>query len=64
MGQLFIDQLSTIVKNNLSNENFGVSELASELDLSNSQTLRKIKAATGKSVNQYIREFRLDEVAY
>lgn len=60
---MFIDEIQTIVQDNISNENFGVSELASALGLSNSQTLRKVKAATDKSVNQYIREYRLDEAA-
>lgn len=60
---MFIDQIHAIVQDNISNEKFGVSELASALGLSNSQTLRKVKAATGKSVNQYIRELRLEEAA-
>ena len=63
MAKLFIDKVRAIVAQNLSNENFGTSELASKLGLSNSQTLRKVKAATGKSVNQYIREFRLEKAA-
>ena len=63
MAQLFIDKVGAIVAQNLSNENFGTSELATQLGLSNSQTLRKVKAATGKSVNQYIREFRLEKAA-
>jgi TolB-like protein/AraC-like DNA-binding protein/predicted Zn-dependent protease len=60
---MFTDQIHAIVQDNISNEKFGVSELAAALGLSNSQTLRKVKAATGKSVNQYIRELRLEEAA-
>ena len=63
MNQEFIDQVRTIVVKNISDENFGVSELSSLLGLSPSQTLRKIKAASGKSVNQYIREIRLEKAA-
>lgn len=63
MNQKFIDQVRTIVVKNISDENFGVSELSSLLGLSPSQTLRKIKAASGKSVNQYIREIRLEKAA-
>jgi len=48
---------------NISNEKFGVRDLASTLGLSSSQTLRKVKAATGKSVNQFIRELRLNKAA-
>lgn len=63
MSLSFIDQVRSIVMNKLADEKFGVRDLASDLDLSPSQTLRKIKAATGKSVNQYIREIRLEKAA-
>ncbi len=39
MSQKFIDQVRAIVMNNISDENFGVGELASTLGLSSSQTL-------------------------
>ena len=58
MNQKFIDQVHSIVLKNISDENFGVRQLSSLLGLSPSQTLRKIKATSGKSVNQYIREIR------
>ena len=63
MNQNFIDQVRSIVLKNISDENFGVPQLSSLLGLSPSQTLRKIKAASGKSVNQYIREIRLEKAA-
>ena len=63
MNQKFIDQVRTIVVKNISDENFGVPELSSLLGLSPSQTLRKIKANSGKSANQYIREIRLEKAA-
>jgi len=63
MSQNFIDEVRSIVLNNISDEKFGVPELASLLGLSSSQTLRKVKNATGKSVNQYIRELRLEKAA-
>ena len=63
MSQIFIDEVRAIVLNNFSDEKFGVPELASQLGLSSSQTLRKVKKATGKSVNQYIRELRLEKAA-
>lgn len=63
MNQEFIDQVSSIVLKNISDENFGVRELSSLLGLSPSQTLRKIKAVTDKSVSQYIREIRLEKAA-
>jgi AraC-like DNA-binding protein len=63
MGEKFIEQAESIVLHNISNDNFGPHKLASLLGLSASQTLRKIKAATGKSVNQYIRKLRLQKAA-
>jgi len=63
MDKRFIDNLHEVVINHLADENFGASNLASLLGLSKSQTLRKVKAATGKSVNQYIREVKLAEAA-
>ncbi len=63
MSQKFIDQVRAIVMSNISDEKFGVRKLASNLGLSYSQTLRKVKSITGKSVNQYIRELRLEKAA-
>ena len=63
MSQNFIDQVRSIVLSNLSDEKFGVRELSSLLGLSSSKTLRKVKAATGKSVNQYNRELCLEKAA-
>jgi len=64
MGKDFIDKVHDIVINNITNENFGVVKLASLIGLSTSQTLKKVRAITGKSVNQYIRELRLTEAAH
>lgn len=61
MAETFINKIKLIILNNIENEQFGVGDLSNELGLSRSQTLRKIKAATGKSANQFIREVRLDE---
>jgi TolB-like protein/AraC-like DNA-binding protein/Tfp pilus assembly protein PilF len=61
MDKDFIDKVHHIVMSNIADENFGVSELASLLGLSTSQTLKKVKTLTGKSVNQYIRELRLEK---
>ena len=63
MYESFVDNLHNTVLNHIADENFGVGNLASLLGLSTSQTLRKVKAATGKSVNQYIREVKLAEAA-
>ena len=63
MSRDFIDQVRALIMSNISDEKFGKQSLASKLGLSPSQTLRKVKAATGKSVNRYIRELRLEKAA-
>jgi len=61
MIESFINKIKQIVLNHLEDEKFGVSDLASHIGLSRSQTLRKVKANTGKSVSQFIKEIRLAE---
>ena len=55
----FLKKLTQIVEENLSNEKFGVSELANEVAMSRSNLLRKIKKLTDLSVSQFIRQIRL-----
>lgn len=55
----FIDNLKDIVEANISNEQFGVSELADAVGMSRSNLLRKVKKATNLSVSQFIRNIRL-----
>lgn len=55
----FLAQLSTMVENNISNEQFGVTELAHAMNMSRSNLLRKVKKETSFSVNQLIRDVRL-----
>jgi len=59
-GNDFLTRISEIIENNLSNEQFGVSELANEIGMSRSNLLRKIKKLTGLSVSQFIRQIRLE----
>ena len=55
----FLNQVSQIIEDNISNEQFGVSELAHEIGMSRSNLLRKIKKSTNLSVSQFIRQIRL-----
>jgi TolB-like protein/AraC-like DNA-binding protein/Tfp pilus assembly protein PilF len=57
----FIQKARAFVLRNLSNEAFGVSELAGALIMSRSTLLRKIKKQTGLSASQFIRNIRLEE---
>ena len=55
----FLSQLTVIVDKNISNEQFGVSELAEEMNMSRSNLLRKVKKSTKLSVSQLISQVRL-----
>jgi len=55
----FIKKITEIIEKNISNENFGVSELAREAGMSRSNLLRKVKSLTSLSVSLFIRQVRL-----
>jgi len=55
----FLLKITAIIQENISNEKFGVSELADEIGMSRSNLLRKIKKTNNLSVSQFIREVRL-----
>jgi len=57
----FIRRVNEIITSNLNYDGFGVSELASMMNMSRSNLHRKIKSVTGKSVSQFIRATRLDK---
>ncbi len=57
----FIEKVQQIILEHLQDENFGVDNLASEIGFSKSQLLRKIKASTGKTISEFIKETRLKE---
>ena len=55
----FMDELNSVIDDNLENSELSIEELAGFLKMSHDQLYRKIKALTGVSANQYIRSFRL-----
>lgn len=57
----FLIQLRNLIRENISDEMFGVSELANEIGMSRSNLLRKIKKLTNLSASQFIRQVRLQE---
>ena len=63
MIQDFITQLTQIAQANITNENFGPEELASKMGMSHSTLHRKLKAATNKTISQFIRELRLKKAS-
>jgi AraC-like DNA-binding protein len=59
MESEFLRKITEIIEENLSDENFGVSELAREAGMSRSNLLRKIQKQANLSVSQFIRQVRL-----
>ncbi|NER13488.1 helix-turn-helix domain-containing protein [Leptobacterium flavescens] len=57
----FIKQAEAAIMENISNEQFGVSELAEVMNMSRSSLLRKIKKHTQLSASQFIRQVRLQK---
>ncbi len=57
--ETFLTRITSIVEANLSDEKFGVSELARELGISRSHIHRKLKLINNHSVSHFIREIRL-----
>jgi TolB-like protein/AraC-like DNA-binding protein len=58
-GSDFLADLTSVIEKNISNEQFGVSELADEMSMSRSNLLRKVKKETKLSVSQLISQVRL-----
>ncbi len=56
----FLDQLIAKIEAHISDENFGVSELAEAMHMSRSNLLRKVKKASDLSVSQLINQTRLE----
>lgn len=57
--QDFLNTLTGIIEANLSNEQFGVSDLAEKTGISRSQIHRRLKSISNQSISQFIREIRL-----
>ena len=55
----FIQKLTEITEANLTDEQFGVTELAREMGISRTVLYRKVKLKTKKSVSKFISEIRL-----
>lgn len=56
----FLQSVKHKIESHLSDESFGPDELATEIGLSKSQLLRKIKAVTSVSTSIYMRNIRLE----
>jgi len=56
----FLQQLEEVVEANLQNDQFSVEALAEQMNMSRSNLHRKLKQGSGKTANQFIREYRLE----
>jgi signal transduction histidine kinase/DNA-binding response OmpR family regulator len=57
----FLKKVNTIIEIQLSNSEFTIPQLSKELNMSQSQLYRKIKAITGKTITAYLRRYRLHQ---
>ena len=56
----FLTKLTSVIETHLSDEQFGVSELARKMGMSRSNLLRKVKSQAKISVSQFIKQVRLE----
>lgn len=59
----FLDRCLVIVEGHLSDQDFSIKTLASEIGMSHSNVYRKIKSISGQSANAFIRFIRLRKAA-
>ena len=59
MDEKFMNKVIEVIEKHLSEEEYSIEELSSEIGMSRSQAHRKIKALTGKSPSIYMRTLRL-----
>lgn len=59
----FLKKTKTIIEEKMGDSSFGVEALSQELHMSTSQLLRKLKALTNFTPNEFIRDFRLQRAA-
>jgi signal transduction histidine kinase/DNA-binding response OmpR family regulator/ABC-type xylose transport system substrate-binding protein len=64
LDKKFLNDFSSIVEQNLSNENFRVDEISKEIGMSRVQLYRKVKALLDCSVTDYVMNRRLKKARY
>ena len=60
----FINEFTSIVESNISNETFSVEDICREIGVSRIQLYRKVKALLGLNVNYYILTVRMQRAKY
>lgn len=59
----FLTDAMKVIEKNMDNEEFGVGDFSRQMNLSSSMLYRKMKALTGKSPNEFLREVRMKRAA-
>ncbi len=62
-GNKLVQELNVHIGKNLTNESFGVEELAAAMGYSRSHLHRKLQKHLDKTISQYIREYRLEKAS-
>lgn len=62
-NNIFLQEVKTIIQNNLGNEQFGVEEIATKMHLSISQLNRKLNKIIHQPAGQLIRDMRMKYAA-
>lgn len=63
MDTEFLERMNALITESINNEEFSIDLLARNLNMSRSSFYRKITAVTGKSPNEYLKNFRLNHAA-
>ncbi|MEQ8473788.1 MAG: helix-turn-helix domain-containing protein [Marinoscillum sp.] len=64
MDAAFIRKLESILEEHISNKEFGVDELSTEIGMSRSQLHRKLQSITRQSTSRFIRSYRLNKARH
>jgi AraC-like DNA-binding protein len=59
MEPTFIERLTRITEENLTNEHFSVDDLANAMGMTYTTLYRQLKSSTDKTISQFVREIRL-----
>ena len=63
LDEVFLKKVIAKIENNITDSDFSVQGLVDEMDTTQDQLYRKIKALTGLSINHFIRSIRLKKAA-
>ena len=60
----FLSRLYALIEANLSNSGFGLNQMLSELGMSRTNLFRKVKARTGLTAHELLRNYRLKQATH